>query len=240
MPETGLFDSATIAAVGGATDAPPPPWEISAAVVQQVTFEVQVPQGRQHLPDIVTRSAPMYAKLTVVDRADSPVGPYREAVLALGCRAGMLPALYVVASIVNSEAARDAIAAHWNYLPTLGEIEFERSDDAVNSTIHVADGFTVSVDSALTNAAAVAVVRYDPLLVVQPGDDGPAAQEVPATHVVSEAWMDRRASIGYTGGERSSAWLQLRSHHAITGFVAVESQTIEAAAPVVVPQMAMG
>ena len=98
MPETGLFDSATIAAVSGATDAPPPPWEISAAVVQQVTFEVQVPQGRRLLADIVTRSAPMYAKLTVVDRADSPVGPYREAVLALGCRAGMLPALYVVAS----------------------------------------------------------------------------------------------------------------------------------------------
>ena len=145
MPETGLFDSATIAAVSGATDAPPPPWEISAALVQQVTFEVQVPQGRRLLADIVTRSAPMYAKLTVVDRADSPVGPYREAVLALGCRAGMLPALYVVASIVNSEAARDAIAAHWNYLPTLGEIEFERSDAAVNSTIHVAEGFTVSV-----------------------------------------------------------------------------------------------
>ena len=240
MPESGLLDSATLAAVSAATDAPPPPWEISAAVVQQVTFEVQVPQGRRLLADIVTRSAPMYAKLTVVDRADSPVGPYREAVLALGCRAGMLPALYVVASIVNSEAARDAIAAHWNYLPTLGEIEFERTDDAVNSAIHVAEGFTVSVSSLLTNAAAVAIVRYDPLMVVQPGDDGPAAQEVPATHVVSEAWMDRRANISYAGGERSSAWLQLRSHHAITGFVAVESQTIEAAAPVVVPQMAMG
>ena len=235
MPETGLLDSAAIAAVHAQTDAPGPPWEIAEAVVQQVTFEVRVPQARRHLPDIVTRSAPTYAKIAVIDRADSPVGPYREALLMLGCRAGLLPAQYVVASIVTSEAARDATAAYWSYLPGVGAIDFERSAEALRSTVHIGGGFSVSLHSALTAAAAANIVRYDPLLVVQPGEDGAGALEVPTEHDVREAWMDRATTVSYSGGDRSSAWLQLRSHHPITAFVAVEGQKTGAATAVELP-----
>ena len=232
MPETGLLDSSTIAAVSGATDAPEPPWEIAEAVVQQTTFEVRAPAARRLLPDIVTRSAPTYAKIAVIDRADSPVGPYREALLMLGCRVGMLPAQYVVASIVTTEAARDATAAYWKYQPELGEIAFERGTEALRSTIRIAEGFTVSLESALTDAAAAGIVRYDPLLVVQPGEDGAESLEVPTEHEVREAWMARGTVPVYEGGERSSVWIQLRSHHPITGFVAVESQKTDAATAV--------
>ena len=235
MPETGLLDSSTIAEVSVETDAPDPPWEIADAVVQQVTFEVRVPQARRLLPDIVTRSAPTYAKIAVINRADSPVGAYREALLMLGCRAGMLPAQYVVASIVTTEAAREATAAHWRYLPEVGAIDFERGAEALRSTVHLGDGFSVSLESALTDAAAAGIVRYDPLLVVQPGEEGAGALEVPTEHEVREAWMARGTSVEYVGGERSSVWIQLRSHHPITGFVAVESQKTDAATAVALP-----
>ena len=237
MPETGLLDSSTIAAVSAETDAPAPPWEIAEAVVQQTTFEVRVPQARRHLPDIVTRSAPTYAKIAVIDRADSPVGPYREALLMLGCRVGMLPAQYVAASIVTTEAARDATAAYWRYEPEVRAIDFERGADELLSTVHIAEGFTLSLRSALTDAAAAGIVRYDPLLVVQPGEEGPEALEVLMEHEVREAWMARGTELTYEGGERGSVWIQLRSHHPITGFVAVESQKTEGASAVKMPGM---
>lgn len=232
MPETGLLDSASIAAVSAQTDAPEPPWEIAEAIVQQATFEVRAPQARRLLPDIVTRSAPTYAKIAVIDRADSPVGPYREALLMLGCRVGMLPAQYVAASVVTTEAARDATAAYWRYRPEVGRIDFERGAEALRSTVHIAEGFTVSLESALTNAAAAGIVRYDPLLMVQPGEEGPQAFEAPTEHEVREAWMARGTMPLYEGGERGNVWIQLRSHHPITGFVAIESQKMDAATAV--------
>lgn len=235
MPEAGLIDSSGLPAVSAESDSPAPPWEISEAVVQHVTFEVPVPNARRNLPDAVTRSAPTYGRISVIDRADSPVGPYREAVLSVGCRVGMLPALYVVAAVVNTEAARDAIAAHWHYLPTVGEISFERGDDAIVSRIDAGAGLSVGVHSPIAEAAATAIVRYDPLLVVQPGEEGPDASEIPCEHDVRLAWLARSTNLSYEGGSRSNPWIQLRSVHPITALAAVEGQRIDPAAAIELP-----
>ena len=147
MPESGLIDSSGLPAVEVTSDAPEPPWEIGEAVVQHITFEIPVPNARRNLPDIVNRPAPTYGRVSVIDRVDSPVGPYREALLMIGCRVGMIPALYVVDAVVNSEAARDAIAAHWKYLPGIGEINIDRDEDAITSSFDVGDGLTVTLHS---------------------------------------------------------------------------------------------
>lgn len=235
MPETGLIESANLPAVNVASDAPAPPWEIGEALVQHITYEIPVANARRNLPDVVTRSAPTYGRVSVIDRADSPVGPFREALLMVGCRVGMIPALYVVDAVVNSEAARDAIAAHWNYLPNVGEINVERGDDAITSTFDAGDGLTVTLHSPTTDAAAVAIVRYDPLLVVQPSNGSGAASEIPCEHDVRQAWLSRASSLSYDGGSRRHPWIQLRSSNAITAVAAVEGQTIEAAAAIELP-----
>ncbi len=235
MPEAGLIDSASLPAVDGESDAPAPPWEIGEAVVQHITFEVPVPNARRNLPNVVTRSAPTYGRVSVIDRADSPVGPYREALLMVGCRVGLIPAFYVVSSIVNNEAARNAIAAHWKYLPSVSEIDIERSDDGIESRFNAGDGLTVTLQSPTTEAAAVAIVRYDPLLVVQPSNGSGAASEIPCQHDVRQAWLSRSSSLSYEGGSRSHPWIQLRSANAITAVVAVEGQVIEAAAEIALP-----
>ncbi len=235
MPESGLIESAGLPVVSAETDAPAPPWEIGEAVVQHITFELPVANARRNLPDVVTRSAPTYGRISVIDRADSPVGPYREALLMVGCRVGMIPALYVVAAVVNTEAARGAIAAHWNYLPSVGEIDIERSDEAIRSSFDAGDGLTVTLDSPTTEAAAVAIVRYDPLLVVQPSNGSGAATEIPCEHDVRQAWLSRGSALSYEGGSRSHPWIQLRSSNAITAVVAVEGQRIDPAAAIALP-----
>ena len=232
MPESGLIDSAGLPVVSAESDSPAPPWEIGEAVVQHITFEVPVPNARRNLPNVVTRSAPTYGRISVIDRADSPVGPYREALLMVGCRVGLIPALYVVDAVVDSEAARDAIAAHWKYLPRLGEIGIERSDEAIRSRIDAGEGLTVGLDSPITEAAAAAIVRYDPLLVVQPSNGSGAASEIPCEHDVRQAWLSRASALSYEGGSRRHPWIQLRSSNAITAVAAVEGQVIEAAAAI--------
>ncbi len=235
MPESGLIESASLPLVEVASDAPAPPWEIAEAVMQQITFEVPVVNARRSLPNVVTRSAPTYGRISVTDRANSPVGPYREAVLMVGCRVGMLPANYVVAAVVDSEAARDAIAAHWRYLPSLGEIGFERSDEAIHSTIDAGDGLQVELHSPIGEAATATILRYDPLLVVQPSDGSGAASEIPCEHDVQRAWLSRDSALTYHGGSRSHPWIVLRSSNPITAVAAVEAQRIEAAASIDLP-----
>ena len=235
MPETGLIESASLPVISAESDAAAPPWTIGEAVVQHITYEVPVPNARRALPDVVTRSAPTYARVSVIDRADSPVGPYREALLMVGCRVGMIPALYVVAAVVNSTAARDAIAAHWRYLPSLGEIDIEHSDDAIESHFDAGDGLTVTLHSPTTEAAAVAIVRYDPLLVVQPRNGNDAASEIPCEHDVRQAWLSRASTLSYEGGSRKHPWIQLRSANPITAVAAVEGQVIEAATNIELP-----
>lgn len=235
MPESGLLESARLPHVEVSSDAAPPPWHIPEAVVQTITYEVPVLNARRHLPDIVTRSAPTYARVTVIDRADSPIGPYREAVLMIGCRIGMLPANYVVGAVADREAACEAIAAHWRYQPSLGEISIVRSDDAITSRIDAGDGLSVQLHSPITEAAAVAIVRYDPLLTIIQQDGGPTAAEVPCEHDVRQAWLSRGSSLSYDGGSRSHPWIQLRSSNAITAVAAIEGQTIEASAIAATP-----
>lgn len=235
MPETGLIESANLPAVNAESDAPAPPWEIGEALVQHITYEIPVTNARRNLPDVVTRSAPTYGRVSVIDRADSPVGPYREALLMVGCRVGMIPALYVVDAVVNSEAARDAIAAHWKYLPGVGEVNVERGNDSITSTFAAGDGLQVTLHSPTTDAAAVAIVRYDPLLVVQPSNGSGAASEIPCEHDVRQAWLSRSSTLSYDGGSRRHPWIQLRSSNAITAVAAVEGQVIEAAAAIELP-----
>ena len=235
MPESGLIDSSGLPAVDVESGAPEPPWEIGEAVVQHITYEIPVPNARRNLPDIVTRSAPTYGRVSVIDRADSPVGPYREALLMVGCRVGMIPALYVVDAVVNSQVASEAIAAHWKYQPSVGEINIERSDDAITSSFDVGDGLTVTLHSPTTEAAAVAIVRYDPLLVVRPSNGSGAATEIPCEHDVRQAWLSRASTLTYEGGSRRHQWIQLRSSNAITAVAAVEGQVIEAATTIELP-----
>ena len=140
----------------------------------------------------------------------------------VGCRVGMIPALYVVGAVVNSEAARDAIA-------------IERSDEAIRSSFDAGDGLTVGLDSPTTEAAAVAIVRYDPLLVVKPSNGSGTASEIPCEHDVRQAWLSRASALSYEGDSRRHPWIQLRSSNPITAVVAVEGQRIDPAAEIALP-----
>src|SRR5438477_9389265 len=110
MPEYGRMPSNQIAAVLATSEVPPAPWALAGVTMQQVSFEVGVQEMLDLLPDLYSRPAPPYAKIAIIHYPDSPVGAYHEALLMLGCRFDLTPGQFVVASVVTSEAARDANA----------------------------------------------------------------------------------------------------------------------------------
>jgi hypothetical protein len=160
---------------------------------------------------------PPYARIWVADFPDSPIGPYREALLLLSCRYFMLPRHYIVASVVTSEQARAANAEHWHYPSAVGAVSLQRDGDSFVGTIEVPDGPRITLDSSRAIQTGTAVIRYDPLVIVQPGDAEPQVLNVaPTLGDVQDAWLARGTKLTYEGGDASSPWLRLRSRNFIT------------------------
>lgn len=221
MPQFGRIDAGSLAVVEREGSAPPAPWSGDGVTVQAVTFEVAVSAALDALPELFARPAPPYARIAVTDYPDSPVGPYREAQLLLSCRYLMLPRQYVVASIVSSPEAAAAIAQHWGYEPVAGTVELTRDGDDFVSTISDPSGLTIRVASPGAATSGTAMIRYDTTVSVWLVDGEPKAQLLSAEPgEIREAWLARATTVEYSGGDRSSPWLQLRSTNPITCTIA--------------------
>lgn len=234
MPQFGRLTAAS-AISPAASAASNLPWKVPGATAQMVTFEVDVQATLDHLPDILSRPAPPYVRLMLVDYPASPIGAYREAMLLISCRYMMLPRQYVAASIVTSEAARDATQANWNYQSEVGQIEMTREGSRFTATVKAPNGLTISVDSQDAQETGNAVIRYDPIVVVRAGDEGgsPGLAAIWADpDAVHEAWLARDTTVSYSGGDRQGPWWKLRSLNPITSTIAVQDMEIGEPRPV--------
>ena len=221
MPQFGRIDAGDLAVVDRKGSAAAAPWTTEGATVQAVTFEVAVDAALNAMPELFARPAPPYARIAVTDYPDSPVGPYREAQLLLSCRYLMLPRQQVVASIVSSQEAAAAIAQNWGYEATVGTVELTRDGDDFESMISDPSGLTIRVASPGAASTGTAVIRYDTTVSVWAVDGEPKAQLLSAdVGEVANAWLARGTTVEYSGGERSSPWLQLRSTNPITCTIA--------------------
>lgn len=221
MPQFGRIDAGALAVVEREGSSPPAPWSGEGVTVQAVTFEVAVSAALDALPELFARPAPPYARIAVTDYPDSPVGPYREAQLLLSCRYLMTPRQHVVASIVSSEEARAAIAQNWGYEATVGTVELTRDGDDFESTISDPSGLTIRVASPGAASSGTAMIRYDGTVAVWAVDGEPKAHLLSAEpSEIKSAWLARGTTVEYSGGERSSPWLQLRSTNPITCTIA--------------------
>ena len=221
MPQFGRIDTGNLAVVDREGSAPPAPWSAAGATVQAVTFEVAVSAALDAMPALLARPAPPYARIAVTDYPDSPVGPYTEAQLLLSTRYLMLPRQYVVASIVSTQEAAAAIAQNWGYEATAGTVELTRDGDDFESTISDPSGLTIRVASPGAASTGTAMIRYDTTVAVWAVDGEAKAQLLSAeAGEVSNAWLARGTTIEYSGGDRSSPWLQLRSTNPITCTIA--------------------
>jgi Acetoacetate decarboxylase (ADC) len=233
MPQFGRGSAPTAVSEGPASAAPAP-WEIKGVIAQMATFEVDVDAVLDLLPPMLSRPAPPYARLLVLDYPDTPVGAYREALLLISARFAMLPRHYVAASVVTSEAARDANLANWHYQSEVGEVSLVRDGSSFTSFIRLASGLEIRVTSADAQEAAPAIIRYDPMTVAW-GDasSGSGLITVSAEPMaVSQAWLAVGTTLDYTGGDRQSAWLRLRSRNPITCTIALQDSRLPEPRPV--------
>lgn len=220
MPQFGQVDAATLAPPAPAGSPPPLPWEIRGALVQQVTFESTVPDTLAVLPGLLARPAPPYTRIRIVDHPDSPVGPYREALLLVSCRYLMLPRQYVAASIVTTAEAQ-AGNAQRGYASALGEVALTQTADGFVGSLADGSGLSIEVASPAAVETAPAVIRYDPDVVVLPDDGQPTVFTVSAEPTaVESAWLAVGTSVTYSGGDRDNVWRRLRSRNPITCAIA--------------------
>ena len=71
------------------------PWTCAGATMINVYFEVRKEILLDWLPPEYGRTVPAYCRLFIVDNSQSPVGPFRDATLALGSRLSMMPAGFI-------------------------------------------------------------------------------------------------------------------------------------------------
>ena len=221
MPEFGRLEVRALATPAAGDGAAPARWSLAGVTAHTVTFEVDRDAALDLMATPVARPAPRYARIQVTAVPDSPVGPYTEAQLLISSRFLMTPRQYVAASIVDSQAAADAIAAAWGYTPAVGDVSLVQSDSDFTSTISDGNGLGITITSAEGLPTGTAIIRFDPTVTAWQ-DDGEAGMYTLSAEPseVHAAWLARDTTVTYEGGDRSSPWLRLRSRNMITATVA--------------------
>jgi hypothetical protein len=233
MPQFGRLPSAVAVAPAATGSAPELPWEIHGATIQMTTFEVDIDPALDLLPETLSRPAPPYARLLIASYPDSPIGAYCEALLLISCRYQMLPRQYLAASVVSSGAAREANLVNSRYLSNVGEVSLVRDGNSFTGSVRLASGLEIRATSANARATSPAVIRYDPTVVVADRGGAPGLWTVSAEPPsVAEAWLAPATTVEYSGGERTSPWLRLRSRNPITCTIAMQDVLIPAPKPV--------
>lgn len=237
MPESGRLNPNQIETVehSGATAAP---WTVTGAGIHAVTFEVDTGAALNALPPMLSRPAPTYGRIYVIDYPDTPLGAYREALLMVSCRYLMMPRQYLVASIVDSEAARAANAQNSHYRSEIGKITLQASGNSATSTIEGASGLKVIITSPDGASTSSDVLRYDPVVVVQPREGGLKVLTVSgAPENIREAFIAAGTTMQLQGGGADSPWVKLRSMFPITGTFARLDVEVPLAKEVEMPPM---
>ena len=246
MPQFGLKTREQLgpAAPVDLASFPPLPWKLVGAEVVQVTFEVDLDAALELLPEQLSRPVPPIGRVIVARYPESPVGPYAEALLLLSSRFRMEPKNYVVASVVTSEAAREAAAGIWRVPSTTGTVELRRERNPATGgediTAVIAAG-TPLATVYLPNAYAVepAMVRYDPFVSMRvPEEDEPEVIQFSGPPSVREARLAKGASITCQTDAWSDPWFRLRSLNMISATFAVVD--MELTEPVVQQQRPPG
>ena len=106
--------------MGGVT-APHAPWAMSGegfgALARVGRTSVGLPSGLHRLPGPAVVAAASYT--------DSPVGPYRELLVAIPARLGPRPGLCVTTMVVDSPACRIGGRLNWGFPKELGTLIWE-------------------------------------------------------------------------------------------------------------------
>ncbi len=211
---------------------PPLPWTCEGITMINVYFEVLKDPLLARLPPEFCRTSPPYCRLTVVDHPQSPVGPFREAVLALGCRLNMMPAAFVAASITDN---RDVLAAgifERGFPSVAGAIEFEAGVSQARAVISDSKGPLLHVELPLLQTIEPSRLAYDHTDALK--TTGPGAAQlciVKPDLAIEHAAICKTARIEYSEERPGAAWHALRCRNVVSAQVVRGMRVFDAGRP---------
>ena len=234
MPDPGRasHESFVVKLPAERIDYPALPWKCAGATMLNVYFEVRKEVLLDRLPPEFCRTSPAYCRLFVIDHPESPVGPFREATLALGCRLNMMPAAFVAASITDNPKALAAGIFERGYPNTLGRIEFESGRSSARALISDAKGPLVEVVMPTLQTIEPSRLAYDHVDAIKTVEsDGAARGELVITArelAIDRAAICKNTRIAYPAAHPESAWQILQSRNLISAQLVSLTRTFAA------------
>jgi Acetoacetate decarboxylase (ADC) len=213
-------------------DYPALPWICERATMLNVYFEVRKEVLLDRLPPEFCRSTPAYCRVVVFDVPESPVGPFREAFIALGCRLNMMPAGFAAVSITNNAKVLSAGLCERGFPTGLGKIDFEI--DVTHARALIADdkGPVMEVVMPLLQTIEPSRLAYDHVDAIRTKPDGSTELVVTGHELkIERAAICKSTRIEYPD-ERESIWQTLNCRNVVSAQVATGTRTFAAAKPI--------
>ena len=211
------------------------PWTCADAVMINVYFEVRKEILLDFLPPEYGRTVPAYCRLFVIDSPQSPIGPFRDATLALGCRLSMMPAGFAAASITNSHTALAAGIFERGYPSAFGRIEFEADRNRAHAIVSDEKGPLLEVRLPLLQTIEPSRLAYDHVDAIKSSRDGGRIKtELLITapdFKIEHAAICKSAHIVYPTERPESAWQILNNRNVVSAQVVRGTRTFAAAKP---------
>ena len=118
------------------------PCVLEDVLILKVLHEISADGITDVLPPGLHPTIPPLVTWMVWEVGASEFGPFCIAQTRVECRSGARPRAMLVAAVVDSHAAADALRARWGYRVSVGEIAVDRSYDRASAVVS-ADGAVV-------------------------------------------------------------------------------------------------
>ena len=216
-------------------DYPPLPWECADVTMLNVYFEVRKEILLDYLPMEFNRTTPGYCRLFIFYAPKSPVGPFCDATLALGCRLNMMPAAFVAAAITDNPQVRTAGIFERGYPNTLGKIEVESDKSKAHALVSDEKGPLIEVVMPLLQTIEPSRLAYDHVDAIKTSNgDAGVSTELLVTSPdikIDHAAICKNVRLEYPAERPDSVWQILRNRNIVSAQVVRGTRTFAAAHP---------
>jgi hypothetical protein len=198
------------------TEYPSLPWKCANTTMLNVYFEIRKERHLDYLLSEYSRTSPAYCRLSVFDVGESPIGPFRDAYLGLGCRMSMMPAVLVAASITDNPRAMAAGIAERGFPNTLGKIEFAADRTQARALISDRQGPLLEVTLPTLQTMEPGRLAFDHADGVITREDGTLQLVATSAEMeIRQAALCKNGSIEYPI-ERDSVWQILNCRQTVS------------------------
>lgn len=185
------------------------------------------------MPGDVSRPVPCYARLVVLEAAQSPVGPFKLAALLVGGRYRLMPKNVLVDGIVDG--AVEAVAAAFGGPFRVGSVALDRDGPRLSATVSAGGDVLATVVMPSLYAVEPSMLRWDAWLGYSSDDGVLNIVEWGPQPQAREAFLSKGATLETPAAlPRSHLWRRFRSLNTISacyeeGDVALAAPTVQQA-----------